>query len=85
MTVCNIRSRCMKPGRRHQFSDNVTLLADYNSKKIRHIHHTRDPHHVDKHNVIKTLSITFGRWLDNNQLKKLPSGIFSDNTKLRSL
>ena len=33
MTVCNRRSRCVKPGRRHRFLDNVTLSADYNSKK----------------------------------------------------
>ena len=44
------------------------------------------PHHVDKHNVINTpLSITFGRTLRNNQLKELPSDIFSNSTKLIGL
>ena len=54
MTVCNVRSLYVKPDRRHGALDNMTLLADYNFKLYASFEHTRCPHHVDKHNVIKT-------------------------------
>ena len=54
MTVCNIRSQYVKPDRRHQLLNNMTLLADYNSKLYVIFEHTQCPQYVDKHNVIKT-------------------------------
>ena len=65
MTVCNVRSLYVKPDRRHRLSDNMTLLADYNSKLYVSFEHTRCPHHVDKHNLIKTPLYYF--WLGVEQ------------------
>ena len=64
MTVCNVRSPYIKPDRTHRSSDNMTLLADYNSKLNVSFEHTRCPHHVDKHNVIKTpfILLLVGCW-----------------------
>ena len=47
--MCNLRSLYVKTDRRHRFLDNMTLLADYNSKIHVTFEHTRCPH-----NVIKT-------------------------------
>ena len=43
MTVCNLRSQYVKLGRWHRFLDNVTLSADYNSKKKCHFRANTGP------------------------------------------
>ena len=42
-TVCNPRSQYVKLGRWHRFLDNVTLSADYNSKKKYHFRANTGP------------------------------------------
>ena len=43
MTVCNLRPQYVKLGRWHRFLDNVTLSADYNSKKKCHFRANTGP------------------------------------------
>ena len=67
MTVCNLRSQYVTLGRRHRFLDNVTLSADYNSKKMSFSSIHGACTMLTSTMYSKPLPITFGRLLDNNQ------------------
>ena len=71
MTVCNVRSPYIKPDRRHRSSNNMTLLADYNSKLYGSFEHTRCPHHVVKHNVIKTPLYYFWQGVEKQPVEEI--------------